>query len=76
LPESAFPPGTDVRTPWAELYYRNLVRYFVDEILDAAAPECTFYDGAKSQEIVNAISKSHFERRWVRLPLYAEEVIE
>ena len=75
VPETAFPPGTDVHTPWAELYYRNLVRHFVAEILDDAEPECTFYDGAKSQEIVNAISRSHFERRWVSLPLYPEEAL-
>lgn len=73
LPAAAFPPGTDVHTPWAELYYRNLVRHFVDEILDDQEPECTFYDGAKSQEIVNAVARSHFERRWVKLPPYPEE---
>jgi predicted dehydrogenase len=75
LPASAFPPGTDLSTPWAELYYRNLVRHFVDEILDDTEPECTFYDGAKSQEIVNAIAQSHFERRWVGLPLYPEQSV-
>ena len=70
----ALPPGTSLNTPWAELYYRNLVRHFVDEILDNTAEECTFYDGAKSQEIVDAISQSHFTRRWVSLPLYPQEV--
>jgi predicted dehydrogenase len=68
LPASAFPPGTDLHTPWPELYYRNLVRYFVDEILGDAPQECTFYDGAKSQEIVDAIVQAHLERRWVDLP--------
>jgi predicted dehydrogenase len=68
LPTSAFPPGTDLHTPWPELYYRNLVRYFVDEILSDAPQECTFYDGAKSQEIVDAIVQAHLERRWVDLP--------
>jgi predicted dehydrogenase len=68
LPASAFPPGTDLHTPWPELYYRNLVRFFVDEILDASEPECTFFDGAKSQEIVDAIVLAHRERRWVSLP--------
>ena len=63
-------PGTTLNTPWPELYYRNLVRFFVDEILEGRPQECTFYDGAKSQEIVNAISLSHKERRWVDLPLY------
>jgi predicted dehydrogenase len=73
LPNSAFPPGTNLHTPWPELYYRNLVRHFVDEILDDAPQECTFYDGAKSQEVVNAIVKAHVERRWVDLPLYPQE---
>lgn len=72
LPASAYPPGTDLHTPWPELYYRNLVRHFVDEILEGAPQECTFYDGAKSQEVVDAIVQAHFERRWVDLPLYPE----
>ena len=70
LPASTLPPGTTLNTPWPELYYRNLVRHFVDEILDGTAPECTFHDGAKSQELVNAIIQAHNERRWVNLPLY------
>ena len=64
----ALPPGTTLNTPWPELYYRNLVRHFVDEILEDRPQECTFYDGAKSQEIVDAIIQAHFERRWVDLP--------
>ncbi|PZA07493.1 Gfo/Idh/MocA family protein [Meiothermus sp. Pnk-1] len=68
LPASAYPPGTDLHTPWPELYYRNLVRHFVDEILDDTPEECTFYDGAKSQEAVDAIVQAHFERRWVDFP--------
>ncbi len=76
LPDSAYPPGTTLHTPWPELYYRNLVRHFVDEILDGAPEECTFYDGAKSQEVVNAIVQSHTERRWVDLPLYPEETLQ
>jgi predicted dehydrogenase len=67
IPQSALPPGTTLGTPWPELYYRNLVRHFVDEILEDRPQECTFYDGAKSQEIVDAIIKAHTERRWVDL---------
>jgi predicted dehydrogenase len=63
-----YPPGTTLATPWPELYYRNLIRHFVDEILENSAQECTFYDGAKSQQIVDAIIAAHAERRWVRLP--------
>jgi predicted dehydrogenase len=73
LTGDAYPPGTSPHTPWPELYYRNLVRHFVDEILDAKPPECTFYDGARSQEIVNAVVRSSTERRWVSLPLYGDE---
>ncbi len=69
LPASAFPPGTDLHTPWPELYYRNLIRCWADEILDDGPAECTYFDGAKAQEIVNAVARSHFERRWVALPL-------
>ena len=61
----ALPPGTTLNTEWPELYYRNLVRFFVDEILEDRPQECTFHDGAKSQEIVDAIIKAHAERRWV-----------
>ena len=59
------PPGTDLGTPWPELYFRNLIRFFIDEIVEDRPEECTFFDGAKSQEIVDAIIAAHFERRWV-----------
>lgn len=67
-PSDAYPSGTDVRTHWPELYYRELVRRWADEILDEGPAECTYFDGAKAQEIVNAIVLSHAERRWVTLP--------
>ena len=67
LAASHFPPGTTVKTPWAELYYRNLIRLWVDEILDDRPEECTFHDGAKSQEIVDALVASHERRGWVRV---------
>ena len=62
-----FPPGADLRTPWPELYYRNLIRHFIDEIVVGRPQECTFFDGAKSQEIVDALVAAHAERRWVTL---------
>jgi predicted dehydrogenase len=67
LPADRLPPGTSLNTPWPELYYRNLVRFFVDEILEGRPQECTFFDGAKSQEIVDAIILAHSQRRWVDL---------
>jgi hypothetical protein len=68
LPASAFPPGTTVRTPWREMYYRQLVRDWTAEILDDLAPDNTFHDGAKSQEIIDAIVAAHRTRSWVELP--------
>lgn len=61
------PPGTTLATPWPELYFRNLIRFFVDEILEDRPEECTFFDGAKSQEIIDAIIAAHMERRWVEI---------
>ena len=61
------PPGTDLGTPWPELYFRNLIRFFVDEIVEDRPEECTFFDGAKSQQIVDAIIAAHVERRWVEV---------
>jgi predicted dehydrogenase len=72
LDAAHFPPGTTLATPWPELYYRNLIRHFVDEILEDRPEECTFHDGAKSQQIVDAIIAAHAERRWVDLPKTAE----
>jgi hypothetical protein len=54
--------GTEAATPWPFASVPNLVRHFVDEIMDDGAPECTFYDGAKSQPIVDALVRSHHER--------------
>ncbi len=59
------PPGTTLNTDWPELYYRNLIRFFVDEIIEDRLEECTFFDGAKSQQIIDAIIQAHFERRWI-----------
>jgi predicted dehydrogenase len=68
LPASHFPPGTSVRTEWRELYYRNLIRLWVGELLENGAPDGDFHDGVKSQEIVDACVRAHVERRWVDLP--------
>src|SRR5262249_11791802 len=34
---------TSVHMLWAQLYYRNLVRHYVDEILEDRPQECTFH---------------------------------
>jgi predicted dehydrogenase len=70
LGRDRYPPGTSVETEWRELYYRQLARDWTDEILDDKPAENTFFDGARSQEIVDAVVLSHRERRWVDLPLF------
>lgn len=65
--ERDLPPGTTLATPWPELYFRNLIRFFVDEIVEGRPEECTFLDGAMSQQIVDAIVAAHFGRRWVEV---------
>jgi predicted dehydrogenase len=67
LTEAELPPGTTLATPWPELYFRNLIRFFVDEIVQDRHQECTFLDGARSQQIVDAIVAAHRERRWVEV---------
>ena len=72
LPASHFPPGTSLQTEWRELYYRNLVRLWVGELIEGRVSEGDFLDGAKSQEIVDACVRAHVERRWVDLPRYSD----
>jgi predicted dehydrogenase len=72
LPAADFPPGTSLKTEWRELYYRNLIRLWVGEILEGRPAEGDFQDGARSQEIVDACVMAHVERRWVDLPLHRD----
>ncbi len=55
--------------PWIELYFRNLVQNFVENILEDREPEANFLVGVKVQEVEDAVFLSHRERRWVTLPL-------
>ena len=58
-------PGVRCSTP-------NLVRDFVDEILDvnhSGRNQGNFEDGAWVQEVINAVELSFHQRRWVDLPL-------
>ena len=69
LPGTQFPPGTSVRTEWRELYYCNLVRLWVGEILEDRAPRAISWTAPAVREIVDACVMAHVERRWVDLPL-------
>jgi hypothetical protein len=48
------------------VYVLNLVRRFVHEIIDDGPPDCTLFDGTKSQHIVDALVRSH-HKPWITL---------
>jgi predicted dehydrogenase len=72
IPQRFYPPGGHPRESWRSLFYANLVRDFVDEILDGGQRnQGNFEDGAWVQEVINAVELSFHQRRWVDLPLPA-----
>nr|MCU0649660.1 hypothetical protein [Gemmatimonadaceae bacterium] len=73
VPPAFYPPGGSPNESWRTLFYANLVSSFIGEILDPnATPEGNFVDGARVQEVINAVERSYRERRWVSLPLDRE----
>ena len=72
IPQHFYPNGGHPRESWRSLFYANLVKNFIDEILDGGERnQGNFEDGAWVQETINAVEKSFHERRWVDLPLEA-----
>ena len=72
IPQRFYPPGGHPRESWRSLFYANLVRDFVDEILAGdERNQGNFEDGAWVQEVINAVELSFHQRRWVDLPLPA-----
>jgi len=70
IPQRFYPPGGHPRESWRSLFYANLIRDFVSEILDGGdRNQGNFDDGAWVQETINAVERSHHEERWVYLPL-------
>ena len=53
----------------AQARFALLVQDFANEILSDKEPTANFEDGAKVNEIISAVQKSHLERGWVSLPL-------
>jgi predicted dehydrogenase len=73
VPPEFYPPGGSPNESWRTLFYANLVSSFVGEILDPTAPaQGNFTDGARVQEVINAVERSYRERRWIALPLDAD----
>lgn len=70
IPQRFYPPGGHPRESWRSLFYANLIRDFADELLDGSdRNQGNFEDGARVQEVVNAVERSFHEQRWVTLPL-------
>jgi len=70
IPERFYPAGGHARESWRSLFYANLIRDFIDEIVDGGDKnQGAFEDGAWVQEVINAVERSVHERRWVSLPL-------
>jgi predicted dehydrogenase len=67
IPERYFPKGGTSREAWDSLFYSNLVRNFVDEILgEATEVQGDFAQGALVQRTINAFERSFRQRRWVQ----------
>jgi predicted dehydrogenase len=70
IPQRFYPTGGHPKESWRSLFYANLVKDFIDEILDGGPRnQGNFEDGAWVQEVINAVELSFHERRWVDLPL-------
>jgi predicted dehydrogenase len=70
IPAEYYPPGGNREESWRSLFYANLTASFVGEILAADdRNEGSFLDGARVQEVINAVEQSFRDRRWVTLPL-------
>ena len=70
IPQRFYPAGGHPRESWRTLFYANLIKDFIDEILEGRQRnKGDFEDGAWVQEVVNAVELSIHERRWVELPL-------
>ncbi len=66
IPQKYFPEGGTSREPWPFLFYSNLIKNFVDEILgDAPETQGDFAQGALVQRTINAFERSYRQRRWV-----------
>lgn len=61
--------GYDWNLNWPENYYTALVRHFMERVRtqDLTVGSSDFMDGLRAQELLEAIERSHFERRWVTL---------
>jgi predicted dehydrogenase len=74
IPERFFPPGFSETDSWGTAFFGNLVHNFCQEIVDGGdANQGDFAQSARVQEVINAVTLSHRNRRWMDLPLTDED---
>ena len=65
IPQRHFPPGYVPGHGWEETCYGNLIKNFVDEVRAGGdANVGDFAAGARVQEVINAVERSHRTRAW------------
>ncbi|MGQ9598918.1 MAG: Gfo/Idh/MocA family protein [Anaerolineae bacterium] len=70
VPDRFFPPGYQPGDPWPAAFYGGLVHNFMQEIVEGGETnQGNFAQSARVQEVINAVTLSHREHRWVSLPL-------
>ena len=70
IPQRFYPSGGHPRESWRSLFFANLIKDFIDEIVAGGGKnQGNFFDGAWVQEVINAVERSVHENRWVHLPL-------
>jgi len=77
IPAHYFPPGYRADDAWSTAFYGNLVHDFCREIIEGGTMnQGNFAQGARVQEIINAVTLSHRTRQWVELPLRPDATAE
>ncbi len=70
IPRKYFAPGAQPDDHWSTAFYGNLVHNFMEEIVAGGdVNQGDFAQSARVQEVINAVTLAHRERRWVDLPL-------
>jgi predicted dehydrogenase len=69
IPRRFFPPAFQEGQPWGTVFYSCLVHNFMQEIVDGGdTNQGNFLQSSRVQAIINAVTLSHREHRWVSLP--------
>jgi predicted dehydrogenase len=70
IPQRFYPIQGHPNESWRSLFYANLVKDFIDEIISGSETnQGNFEDGAWVQEVINAVEFSVEQKAWVDLPL-------